>query len=101
MKKSIKVVRKKGKRIADRTIVIFRKWKDNGDIDALFPEMPGSEEFPGCTAYAHLGQHSNADYYGVMEQTIPAKPSEYKYLLAELESIGYDNLVIRQKYTRR
>lgn len=76
------------------TKVVFRKFKQGGDIIALFPEqvnrlMIGS--------YMHVGQHSDADYDGVIAATTPAKESEYAELLAELKTIGYDDLRVMQK----
>lgn len=76
------------------TKVVFRKFKQGGDIIALFPEqanrlMVGS--------YMHVGQHADADYDGVISATTPAKESEYAELLAELKSIGYDDLRVMQK----
>lgn len=76
------------------TEVVFRKFKQGGDIIALFPEqtnrlMVGS--------YMHVGQHSDADYNGVISATTPATESEYAALLAELKSIGYDDLKILKR----
>jgi hypothetical protein len=86
-----------------QTVVIFRKFKNRGDIIALFPNVPYAPQlYPVTTimSYMHLGQHGAADYYHVMDITVPAKPSEYDDLYKELVSIGYDNLVIRQKWMR-
>lgn len=74
--------------------VIFRKFKQGGDIIALFPEqanrlMVGS--------YMHVGQHSDADYTEVIAATTPATESEYAGLLAELKSIGYDDLQVMKR----
>lgn len=85
------------------TLVIFRKWRKEGDILALFPEM---KEGTGlCNSYTHIGQHTSAQYgylvNGWYGPTVPAKPEEYADLLAELISIGYDDLKIRQKWIRR
>lgn len=79
----------------DKTIVVFRKYK-NGSVFALFPYEDADPHGMYCTAYAHIGQHSGADYYGCIRATIPAKPEEYADLKKELESIGYD-LIVRQK----
>ena len=73
--------------------VIFRKYRD-GSILALFPEI---EFCPGyCSSYMHIGQHSAARYEHCIESTKPAKEEEYKPLLEEILSIGYD-LVIRKR----
>lgn len=76
------------------TKVVFRKFKQGGDIIALFPEqvnrlMVGS--------YMHVGQHSDADYAGVIATSTPATESDYANLFAELKSIGYDDLQVMKR----
>lgn len=77
-----------------KTDVIFRKYKD-GDIIALFPhDIINSRGH--VKSYMHVGQHSGADYMGVIMKTKPAKIDEFTDLKDELESIGYDlNIIIR------
>lgn len=70
-------------------IVVFRKWKDTGTVIALFPELPADIHGRYCDAYEHIGQHGGADYYGVIEQTLPATSSESAPLIKELTTIGY------------
>jgi hypothetical protein len=82
--------------MTDKTKVIFRKWKD-GTIDALFPELPDDRNGFTCVAYAHIGQHSGADYQGVISQTKPAAPDDYASLLAELTRIGYALDVVKRE----
>jgi hypothetical protein len=74
---------------AKPTPVIFRKWKDTGDILALFPYDLGTDSPYTCSSYEHVGQHGAADPRGCIQQTKPAKPEEYAALKAELESLGY------------
>lgn len=78
------------------TPVIFRKWRRNGDIIALFPCI----HYPAgnIQSYEHAGQHGEADYQTVMKKTTPADSREYKELAEELNKIGYENLFI---YRRR
>ena len=45
----------------DQTIVVFRAYKA-GDVLALFPEIQGDTNGHFCSCYAHVGQHSAADY---------------------------------------
>ena len=73
--------------------VVFRRWK-NGDVIALFPDISADNLNRYCESYEHVGQHSGADYKGVIKQTTPATENEYSSLLAELRRIGYDNLKI-------
>ena len=78
------------------TKVVFRKWKE-GDVIALFPDMPWSRYDDTTTSYMHTGQHGAADYADVITATRPAREEEYRNLLAELKAIGYDNLRIVQR----
>ena len=84
------------KQDADKTKVIFRKYKD-GDIIALFPDLQASSHF--CESYMHAGQHGGADYQSVIADTSLATWDEYEDLQEELESIGY-NLLIRKNAKR-
>ena len=71
----------------DLTPVIFRVWRDTGDVFALFP---ADSEKPGeCSSYQHVGQHGSADYGHCIRQSRPAKPSEYRTLLRELQAQPY------------
>lgn len=81
-----------------KTKVVFRKYKDNGDILALFPEI--DEGNYACSCYESVGQHGSADYNHCISITKPAKPEEYVSLQKELESIGY-NLDIKKKHIRK
>jgi hypothetical protein len=81
----------------EKTVVVFRVWKGIGTVIALFP---GIDEGRGyCSSYEHVGQHSGADYSGVIQKTRPATPNEYQDLLKELRRIGY-NLTIRRRWIR-
>lgn len=72
----------------DKDIVIFRKWKDTGEVIAFLPTEPAN--YGMCLSYMHIGQHGESDYYHLLDKTIPANPEEYNDLLQELISIGYD-----------
>lgn len=72
--------------------VIFRKWRNTGNVIAFFPDQRDGE-FIG--SYEHVGQHSNATY--PHSQTIPATPEEYADLLRELQGIGYELRVVRRR----
>lgn len=67
--------------------VIFRKFKQGGDIIALFPDEIWNEAQRLIASYQHIGQHSGAEYHTVISRTKPAKSEEYANLLTELESI--------------
>lgn len=67
--------------------VMFRKCQD-GEVLAVFPTEPYSRSRPyAVSCYAHVGQHSGADWDYVMTKTKPAKPEEYAPLLRELKGI--------------
>jgi len=79
------------------TKVIFRKFKE-GDIIALFPKVPGTNDPYTCGSYMHVGQHDSADP-SIVNITTLAKPTEYASLAKELRSIGYV-LDIKSKITQ-
>ena len=67
--------------------VVYRVFKDQGDVIALFPDMP---EYRGMVlSYQHVGQHGLADYRGVIAATRPATAAEIAPLARELAQIGY------------
>lgn len=65
--------------------VVFRVF--DGEVLALFPELPGTNDRWTCTCYAHIGQHSSADIHHVVNNSRPATVEEYFDLLRELEGI--------------
>lgn len=73
------------------TKVIFRKF-NNGEIIAIFPETLQNGE---CDSYMHIGQHG-ACTSGIPSFTKLAKPSEYRDLKKELESIGYKLKIVKK-----
>ena len=73
-----------------KTNVIFRKWKDDGQIIALFPHEDWNLEGNECASYMHIGQHSGCEYQFVLMQTVPATREEYDELYSELAHIGYN-----------
>jgi hypothetical protein len=70
-------------------IVVFRRWRDTGDVIALFPELPADLSGDCCDAYEHVGQHGGADYHGVIQQTTPCSLNDAAALAQELRTIGY------------
>jgi hypothetical protein len=84
----------------EKTRTVFRKWKDNGDVIALFPDDREPNGMIG--SYEHVGQHGGADYHGVLRQTKPAMPKEYAELKHELQSHPYRyNIDPRKRFIRR
>jgi len=81
-----------------KTKTIFRKFKDNGDIIALFPEVPSDIGGKNCDSFMHIGQHSAANYQYLLKETVLATPEEYAELKHELES-HYDYKI--EVYQRR
>lgn len=75
--------------------VVFRKWKD-GNVIALFPELPADLSGNHCDAYEHVGQHGGADYHGVIQQTKPCSVDDAADLINELGTIGYELKPIRR-----
>jgi len=83
----------------EKTKVIFKKFKDDQTILAIFPELPGTWRFwEDCMSYAHLGQHGDCS---IGCRNLPsATPEEYHNLKLELESIGY-NLDIKKRFSQK
>ena len=82
-----------------KTIVVFRKFKKEGDIIALFP-YEDCDDQGNCTSYQHYGQHGAADYSYCIRITKPASPKEYGPLKKELENIGYE-LEVKKRIVRK
>ena len=79
-----------------KTKVIFRKYRD-GDILALFPELPADIYGHNCESYQHIGQHGAASTALTAVHTVKATPEEYADLHAELTAIGYDLQVCHRR----
>jgi len=71
------------------TLVVFRRWRATDDVIALFPAEPSDINGWYCLSYEHVGQHSGADYFGVVQATRPATEEEAAPLAEELTRIGY------------
>ena len=80
------------------TAVIFRKDRE-GEIFALFPEVPADNYGRYCLAYQHVGQSCAADYRGCIQHSRPAAPNEYRELLTEVGKGFSTPLVVKQKAT--
>ena len=72
-------------------LVIVRRWrgKSGGDIIALFPAIPSDIYGQYCLSYERIGQHSGADFHGVIQATKPVSLEDAADLIQELERIGY------------
>lgn len=80
------------------TPVIFRAFRNDQDVIALFPAMAGDHRPDTCGSYMHIGQHGAASVRLFYEDTRPATPDEYMPLMRELERQGYDDLRVYQRY---
>lgn len=82
------------------TPVIFRKFKKDNQVIALFPyklwNIYGSE----VISYMHTGQKTKADYQICLINSTPARPDEYQDLLKELENLGYNLKIMQRRYNR-
>lgn len=79
----------------EQTRVIFRTWRDTGEVIALFPDEPwgyGGE----VASYLHVGQHGGVSYPHVIAATRAATEEEIAPLRAELTRIGY-HLIERRR----
>lgn len=73
------------------TKVIFRKYRSDGAIIALFPNEI-ADHSGNVLSYMHLGQHSAANYTGCIRETVQTSASESKDLRRELEGCFNYNL---------
>lgn len=79
------------------TKVMFRKYrKAPKEIVAVFPYLVFSPS-GDCTCYQHVGQHGEANYFVMLNITVPATEEEAAPLRRELESIGYNLAVIKKR----
>ena len=80
-----------------KTKVLFRRFRRDGDIIAIMPEISSDDNPFHCQSYMHIGQHGSCDPYELIaDATVPAKPFEYAKLLSELKGLGYDVVVIKR-----
>lgn len=82
-----------------KTIVVFRKFKENNEVIAIFPMDQYNEDKELCSSYMHVGQHGAASYR-LVDDTTPATSLEYNDLYNELKSIGYD-LIINTRISKK
>ena len=85
------------------TPVIFRAERRGdfkNDVTAVFPTIAADScGYGEMVCYAHIGQHSGCSV-AWYQNTRSAKPEEYRDLLKELVSIGYDDLRIVKRISR-
>lgn len=79
------------------TPVVYRVFKDGGDVIALFPTIQGDVSGRYCESYQHVGQHGNADYTGCVAASRRASLDEHADLHNELIQIGYDDLKVYKR----
>lgn len=80
---------------AEETTVVFRAYKDSGEVIALFPNIDEGRGM--CSSYLRVGQHGAADYAGTIAITRPATEHEYEDLAAELGFLGYRLRILKKK----
>lgn len=78
-----------------KTKVVFRRWKSDGSVIAIFPQFHGRIPYQ-CLSYEHLRQHGDCAPFHVLKETFECGPTEYQSLKEELEDIGYKLEVIHE-----
>jgi hypothetical protein len=68
--------------------VLFRTFRNGGEVFALFPTLPSDATGKLCLGYTDAG-HDGADYNKCIKASRPAKPHEFANLKAELEQANY------------
>jgi len=74
---------------SDTTAVVFRTFRGDNSVIALFPYEPGNNDAFTMMSYQHIGQHGIADMGLTASYTRPSKPDEIRPLKEELQRIGY------------
>lgn len=82
------------------TPVVVRRWRDTGDLIALFPGLPADHQGVFVDSYMHVGQHAAADYHGVVLATKPVSEDEAAGLIRELQRTGYRLKVIKRAFRK-
>lgn len=80
------------------TRVVFRIYPA-GDVIALLLDCTANPGHVLC--YQHIGQHGEAVYAAVVEQTDLATETQYMPLLRELQRIGYALTIVARRTDRR
>ena len=82
----------------EKTKVIFRQWKDGGEIIALFPEIATDTIGYNCQSFMHIGQHGAASPNVMLEDTKLAniEDDDVKNLIQELTGRGYELEIIKR-----
>ena len=78
-----------------KTVVVFRAFREDGEVIALFPYELGNNNAGTMMSYMMVGQHGSADMM-IVQGTRPATQSEFAPLARHLTQIGY-NLKILKK----
>ena len=81
------------------TEVMFRV--DTDGVFALFPYLVEKNNPNLVTSYAHIGQHSVADYNHCINISKKATPIQSLGLYQELEGLGYNLMVIERRNPKK
>ena len=81
------------------TPVIFRTFRNGGDVIALFPTVAHDPSGLYIQSYQHVGQHGAASPGLAVDHTRPATEAEAAPLRRELVRIGYGDLHEVKKIT--
>ncbi|MDR0341485.1 MAG: hypothetical protein LBH55_04415 [Mycoplasmataceae bacterium] len=76
--------------------VVFRTYKKNGEVIALFPEAISRKDY-SISCYCPMGEHFRADYDNIIRATRPASEKEYTPLLQLLQRCyGYKLRIMKR-----
>lgn len=81
--------------------VIFRRWRRNAGIVAIFPAEAGDMVGLTCKAYDGVThQVIHRDYFALTQVTRPVtEANDYQSLLAELETLGVRDIEVVARAT--
>jgi len=81
---------------SDATAVVFRTFRGDNSVIALFPYEPGTNDPYTMMSYQHIGQHGASDMGLVSVYSRASKPDEIRPLRDELIRIGYKLKIMKR-----
>ncbi len=67
-----------------------------GEVFALFPDIPGTNDPYTCMAYAIVGEHHSADLRYSIVKSKSVKSTDYKDIATILTRRGYDLEILKR-----
>jgi hypothetical protein len=85
--------------VREKTRVTFRKWKVDGTVIAFMIDLPAPLGY--MAAYARPLGRFDANYWGLLPQTVPCKPGQYDDTDRDLRDMGFNIKITLRVRDRR